>query len=129
MKYWVAKNKDGTIHLSNVKPIKPSDYYRGTDMYPNANDSVFWIYDEVWGEDKITGNGTYGYAPAVKCEEYLSGNLHLAFEGLDSFGTSFKELLPKNNDEIIRYLDCTIRCYLLGECIGIALEELHNEMG
>jgi hypothetical protein len=49
MKYWAAKNKDGTIHLSNVKPIKPSDYYRGTDTYPNANDSVFWIYDEAPG--------------------------------------------------------------------------------
>ena len=88
-----------------------------------------WIYDEVWGEDKITGNGTYGYAPAEKCEGYLSGNLRLAFEALDSFGASFKDLWPKDNNEMIRYLDCTIRCYLLGECIGIALEELHNEMG
>lgn len=92
----------------------------GDDELPN------WIYDEVWGEDKITGNGIYGYAPSVKCEEYLSGNLHLALEGLDSFGASFKELLPKSNDEIIRYLDCTIRCYLLGECIEKALEELNT---
>ena len=87
-----------------------------------------WIYDEVWNIDAITGNGTYGYASAEKCEEYLSCNLRLAFEALDSFGVSFKDLLSKDNNEIIRYLDCTIRCYLLGECINIALEELHNEM-
>ena len=49
MKYWAAKNNDGIIHLSNVKPIKPSDYYKGTNIYPNANDSVFWIYDETPG--------------------------------------------------------------------------------
>ena len=28
---------------------------------------------------------------------------------------------------IARYLDCTIRCYLLNECIEKALEELKNE--
>jgi len=41
MKYWVAKDKDGTIHFSNIKPIKPSEYYKEN---PNANNKCFWIF-------------------------------------------------------------------------------------
>ena len=101
-----------------------------TSIEDGLSDDIFnWIYDETWAEDEITGNGIFGYAPASKCEEYLAGNLHLALEALDSFGASFKDLLPKNNDELIRYLDCTIRCYLLMDCIYTAMEELKNEMG
>ena len=101
-----------------------------TGIENGRDDDIFnWIYDETWGEDEITGNGTFGYAPANKCEEYLAGNLHLALEALDSFGASFKDLLPKTNDELIRYLDCTIRCYYLMDGIYAAMEELQNEMG
>lgn len=56
MKYWVAKDKNGTIHLGNVKPIKPSDFYTNN---PNANNEIFWIFDNnpvgtffiVWEQD------------------------------------------------------------------------------
>lgn len=101
-----------------------------TSIEDGLSDDIFnWIYDETWAEDEVTGNGIFGYAPTSKCEEYLAGNLHLALEALDSFGASFKDLLPKANDELIRYLDCTIRCYLLMDCIYTAMEELKNEMG
>ena len=111
--------------------VNDTDIIEEDNLEDNLEDEdlLNWIYDETWAEDGITGNGIFGYAPASKCEEYLAGNLHLALEALDSFGASFKDLLPKANDELIRYLDCTIRCYLLMDSIYIAVEELKNEMG
>lgn len=44
MKYWLAKDKNGTIHFSNVKPQKPSEVYPNN---PNANDECFWIFDRL----------------------------------------------------------------------------------
>ena len=44
MKYWVAKDKNGTIHLSNVKPIKPSEFYKDN---PNANNEIFWVFENA----------------------------------------------------------------------------------
>lgn len=104
-----------------------------TDIIENGikeerdDELVNWIYDEIWAEDGVTGNGIFGYAPADKCEEYLAGNLRLAFEALENFSVSLKELAKKDTNELIRYLDCTIRCYLLDECIAAALDELEEK--
>ena len=48
MKYWVAKDKDGTIHFSNVKPMKPSE---ANPNNPNANPDIFWIYETLHGTE------------------------------------------------------------------------------
>ena len=79
--------------------------------------------EDLWGEDIITGNGPYGYGSEEECEQYLSGNLRLAFEALYDFGTDFGELMRHFPKDICKYLDTTIRCYLLRECI----EEVVNE--
>ena len=39
-KYYVAKDKNGTIHFSNIKPMKPSEWQPDN---PNANNEIFWI--------------------------------------------------------------------------------------
>ena len=44
MKYYVAKDKNGTIHFSNVKPRKPSEVYPNNK---NANNEIFWIFDRL----------------------------------------------------------------------------------
>ena len=42
MSYWLAKDKNGSIHFSNVKPMKPSEMNPDN---PNANDEIFWVYE------------------------------------------------------------------------------------
>ena len=44
MKLYVAKDKDGTVHLSNSKLMKPSEWYKDN---PNANDEIFFIPFEL----------------------------------------------------------------------------------
>lgn len=83
-----------------------------------------WIYDEVWAEDSITGNGCYGYAPEEKCQEYVCTNLDLYFEAANEFSDFPSSGTPWIYRNPAQHMDATIRCYLLGECIETALEEL-----
>ena len=38
-----------------------------------------WLYDELWDEDSITGNGAFFYDTEEHCSEYICFNLNLAF--------------------------------------------------
>lgn len=81
------------------------------------------IIDELWTVDTITGNGPDGcYASETECKEFISGNLDLMFEALDEFGVDYNELKNKAT-HLYRYLDTTIRCYLLPQVVN----ELWNE--
>ena len=86
-----------------------------------------WIYDEVWTEDSITGNGIYYYDTEDKCSEYLSENFDLLYEAAQTFcnDDDINILMDHyKNKDLARYFDCTIGCYLLDKCIEKALEEL-----
>lgn len=83
-----------------------------------------WIYDEVWGLDCITGNGTYGYNTEEKCGEYLSTNFDLYFKAAREFNDYPSEKVKWTTECPARHMDTTIRCYLLGECIEVAIKEL-----
>ena len=73
--------------------------------------------------DSVTGNASGSYTfNAWKAEEYLCHNWDLLAEAIEEFG---------GNTDILRAgaksCDVTIRCYLLGQCIAAALDELENE--
>lgn len=79
------------------------------------------LNDDLWVCDSVTGNasGSY-YCNAWKAEEALCHNLDLLCEALTEFGCG-ADYLVKNGAEAA---DVTIRCYLLGECIAAALDDL-----
>ena len=101
-------------HALNVDPLEEDDI------------TSYW-YDMMWSEDCITGNNAYYYDTEEKCEEYLKGNLKLYFEAareLQDETIGHDAMWKKENPA--QYMDATIRCYLLYECIDRALEELNN---
>lgn len=82
------------------------------------------LNDDLWTEDSVTGNASGSYTfNAYQAEEYVAHNLDLFGEALDEFGC----------DDIRKYLDSpesadvTIRCYLLGQAIAEALDELDHD--
>lgn len=85
-----------------------------------------WIYDEVFAEDSVTGNGPYGYAREEQCREYVASNLDLYFEAAREFDDFPTGTTPWTVRNPAQHMDATIRCYLLGECIENALEELRK---
>lgn len=93
-------------------------------QFSNREEAADWLFDELYTEDSITGNGTFGYATEELCEEYLCHNLDLLIIACDEFDVSWKVAkVHYENKQLARYLDCTIRCYVLMTAIYNALTE------
>lgn len=79
--------------------------------------------DELWADDSVTGNasGSY-YCNIWKAEEALCHNWGLLAEAILEFGCD-TDILQQGAEAC----DVTIRCYLLGQAISAALDELEEE--
>ena len=84
-----------------------------------------YLYNELWADDSITGNGSNYYSLEFICNNCLAYNLELIIEACEEFGIDMKILLQHYHDgDLARHLDCAIRCYLLGEVIHNVLDEI-----
>ena len=81
------------------------------------------LYDVLWAEDGITGNGWDGYSMDEDMKaEAVGANLGLLADALDEFGCDaecYRRALKDMN-----YADATIRCYVLGSAIHSALKKM-----
>lgn len=110
--------------------INDSDLIENGYMENRDDDLYNWIYEEVFDEDSVTGNGTYYYGTEDFCSECLSGNFDILYEAAHEFAIDDEvNILIKHYEDkdLARYFDCTIRCYLLIECVYAAVEELIQE--
>lgn len=101
------------------------DYIRenisATD-YADRNELEEALQDKLWVEDSVTGNASGSYTfNAWQAEEYLCHNLDLLKDACHEFDSTPDLYSPES-------CDVTIRCFLLGECIAAALDELEGEL-
>lgn len=83
-----------------------------------------YLNDTLWAEDSVTGNGSGSYTfSRYKAEEYICHNLDILAEAIEEFGGNTDVL--KDGPEAC---DVTIRCYLLGQAISEALDELGEKL-
>ena len=114
--YWKETANDIYCWMNDCG-IQLSDF---NDKYQAAE----YIEQQIWNEDIITGNGDSWYEKEKNCEEYLCHNIDLAFQACEDLGVDFKTLRKEfSNGTLARYLDCTIRCYVLMTAIYDALTE------
>ena len=79
------------------------------------------LNDDCWNADSVTGNASGSYTfNTYKAEENLCHNWDLLSEACSEFGGNMGEWIEKGAE----YCDVTIRCYVLYEAIGEALERL-----
>ena len=82
------------------------------------------LNDDLWTVDSVTGNASGSYTfNTYEAEENLCHNLDLLAEACEEFGGGCD--LLKDGAEAC---DVTIRCYLLGECIAAALDEIEDDL-
>ena len=83
------------------------------------------LNDELWTCDRVTGNasGSY-YCSTWRAEEAISHNWDLLADALDEFGQDGSDVLRQGAEA----MDVTIRCYILGQAISEALDELSEEL-
>ena len=81
-------------------------------------------HDELWADDSVTGNGSSSYfCNTWKAEEALCHNFDLLAEACEEFGQDISWVFKRGAE----FCDVTIRCYLLGQAIAAALDELEEE--
>lgn len=82
------------------------------------------LYDDLFCEDCVTGNGSGSYwFNSWKAEEALCHNLDLLADALEEFGDDLSPL--RDGAEAC---DVTIRCYMLGQVLGDAIDDIENEI-
>lgn len=90
------------------------------DLSADTEELCEQLYDELWAEDSITGNGSEnGYADANVLWEYLKDNRELFVEAATEFDSSL-DVFATNPVAA----DATIRCYLLSQVICEIVEDL-----
>lgn len=83
------------------------------------------LNDKLWTVDSVTGNASGSYTfNSWEAEENLAHNWDLLAEALDEFGQDGTDVLRQGAEA----MDVTIRCYLLGQAIAEALDELEEEL-
>nr|DAR52986.1 MAG TPA: hypothetical protein [Bacteriophage sp.] len=93
--------------------------------YADRDELESYLNDELFTEDSVTGNasGSY-YCNSWKAEEALAHNWDLLAEALEAFGQDGTDILKEGAEA----MDVTIRCYLLGQAIGEALDDMEDEL-
>ena len=99
------------------------EWHNREELEENAND---WL----WVADEVTGNGSGSYTfNRESAKEYVTRSddgmdtLRDAVREFDCEREAFSAFLEENWE----YFDVTIRCYLLGQAISAAIDELEEE--
>jgi hypothetical protein len=121
--YREAMKENIKEYLKNDAELSANDIIYMSD---NTRDS---LYDDLFIEDSVTGNGSGSYTfDSYKASEYVKDNMDICRESLQEFCVDADTIAEKFLNEEYEYFDVTIRCYLLGECLDAAIEELKDEL-
>lgn len=86
-------------------------------------DDTTELYDDMFVDDAVTGNASGSYTfSRWEAEEKICHNLDLLEEALEEFGYNGFDIIDKGAETA----DVLIRCYILGQAIDIAIEELRG---
>ena len=86
------------------------------------------LNDDLWCDDSITGNASCSYfCNSYKAKEAVTDNEELCREALREFCTEPEQIAEHFLNGDWEYFDVTIRCYLLGQAISEALDEIEEE--
>ena len=87
------------------------------------------LNDDLWTVDSVTGNGSGSYTfNRSEAEEYVNDNGDLLREAISEFDVDSETVAEKFLDADYEYFDVTIRCYLLGQAISEALDEMEDDL-
>lgn len=112
--YLEAVTNDVRDYISNEIDYKDFD---------SLDDLREYLNDELWATDSVTGNASGSYTcNAYYAEEFLCHNWYLLEEACNEFGC-LEEAISQGPEAC----DVTIRCYLLGQAIEKALQEIEDD--
>ena len=107
------------------------DYIRNevnTNEYADRDELDAFLNDELWTVDSVTGNASGSYTfNSYTAKEYVFDNIDLLNEAITEFCED-DVIGEKFLNEEWEWMDVTIRCYLLGQAISEALDDMEDEL-
>lgn len=108
------------------------DYIRNevnTNEYADRDELDAFLNDELWTVDSVTGNasGSY-YCNSYKSMECVIDNIDLLNEMCTEFCIDSATIGEKFINEEWEWMDVSIRCYLLGQAISEAIDEMEDDL-
>ena len=107
------------------------DYIRNevnTNEYADRDELDAFLNDELWTVDSVTGNASGSYTfNSYTAKEYVFDNIDLLNEAITEFCED-DVIGEKFLNEKWEWMDVTIRCYLLGQAISEALDDIEEEL-
>ena len=98
-------------------------------QYSNMAELENALNDDLWTVDSVTGNASGSYTfNRYKAQEYVMDNMELLVEMCSEFGIDNATIGEKFLEEDWEWMDVYIRCYLLGQAISEALNELGENL-
>lgn len=86
------------------------------------------LYDDLWIEDSVTGNGSGSYTfSSAKAHENIIGAEDVIREMCEEWDIDRGDLADHFLKEDWEWFDVSIRCYLLGGALDLACDELQAE--
>lgn len=120
-------NYDYLSEMKNDVLAAIRDQYSLAD-YENRDELEQVLNDELWIDDGVTGNASGSYTfNSSRAQEYVSDNMDLLKEALAEFCEDAATTAEHFLNEDWEYFDVTIRCYLLGQAISEALDEIGDD--
>ena len=110
-------------------------YVRDNDIlseYDGPDEAREALNDDLWVEDSVTGNGSGSYTfNREQAKEYLfdsNDGLDLLREAVSDYGIDAETIVDHFMSEDWEWFDVTIRCYVLGQAIDEALDEIEDDL-
>lgn len=101
--------------------------YELTD-YSDRDEAEQALNDALWIDDSVTGNASGSYTfNSAQAREYVEADPDTVREALREFCVSAEEVGNRFLDGDYEYLDVTARCYVLGQAINEALDEMEAD--
>ena len=108
------------------------DYIRNevnTNEFSSREELEESLNDDLWNADSVTGNASGSYhCNSNKSMECVLDNMDLLEEMCGEFGIDNETIGKKFLEGAWEWMDVSIRCYLLGQAIAEALDEMEDDL-
>ena len=113
--------------IEDVKEVIRNEY--DTTEFTDREEFEERLNDDLWVSDSVTGNASGSYhCNSNKSMECVLDNMDLLKEMCGEFGVDNETIGKKFLEGAWEWMDVSIRCYLLGQAITEALDDMEDEL-
>lgn len=112
-----------------IEDVKEAIKEYNTTEFADREEFEERLNDDLWMSDSVTGNASGSYhCNSNKSMECVLDNMDLLEEMCGEFGIDNETIGKKFLEGAWEWMDVSIRCYLLGQAISEALDDMEDDL-